>query len=682
MTIVEALALLRTFGVFAYNSFSKTDTSELVIQKNLIGGNINLIGASIEIGKIYQYNMPYSLYGKTLKLRNTNTYNGNVYYYTSIDSDSSFVNNDFSTSKNTTVLDIDSIYNQVNGYFNYLRNLEQTGTKRYTTANTTYSFSGTNSINYINLSTTAEISNFNAATVLSFNFDSTSIVIVNITTSSTVIFNNKTFSLTGINASNIIFNISSPNINISGEVEGTIVALNTSAISLNVASIYGQVFAYDVLSVGANTLYNAPFAYFDDLYIPILNENTITLTSEIESYSKSITITNDNSLVRIFYKINDQTYVEYSDTFELINIGVNLISSYSSLYGYTDSTIVTLNTSLECKCATPDIIINDNIVTFVSDTFDASIYYTIDGTYPTIDSSRVDNNGIFTITHDGKFDIQAIAINGVCYDSNISESIIYYEFPETTLTISILNDKDEEGNYIDNTGLGVLVQITNDANNYTVNEKGEYVLALPIIDDSNIYYTEDGTNPMYYGKLAPTLFYSKSNKLKAVAYTRSKGYSNIFESEIIEIGHQSYIEPSDFVKNSESKSTDLQYTPQYGIDMGWYGPTILVDDNTIYQALVNILSTSFMEIPFRYDFGCSIKSMLFELTGELDSTTFIANLKSEIEYNDPRIDISNTNSSAYFDYSNNAVVIQLEWTNKLTGETARIKYDYSLDGIL
>ena len=116
--------------------------------------------------------------------------------------------------------------------------------------------------------------------------------------------------------------------------------------------------------------------------------------------------------------------------------------------------------------------------------------------------------------------------------------------------------------------------------------------------------------------------------------------------------------------------------------MGWYGPTILVDDNTIYQALVNILSTSFMEIPFRYDFGCSIKSMLFELTGELDSTTFIANLKSEIEYNDPRIDISTTNSSAYFDYSNNAVVIQLEWTNKLTGETARIKYDYSLDGIL
>ena len=664
MTIVEALALLRTFGVFAYNSFSKTDTSELVIQKNLIGGNINLIGASTEIGKIYQYNMPYSLYGKTLKLRNTNTYNGNVYYYTSIDSDSSFVNNDFSTSKNTTVLDIDSIYNQVNGYFNYLRNLEQTGTKRYTTANTTYSFSGTNSINYINLSTTAEISNFNAATVLSFNFDSTSIVIINIVTSSTVIFNNKTFSLTGINASNIIFNISAPNINISGEVEGTIVALNTSAISLNVASIYGQVFAYDVLSVGTNTLYNSPFAYFDDLYIPILNENTITLTSKIDSYSKSITITNDNSLVTIFYKINDQSYVEYNDTFELTSMGVNLISSYSNLYGYTDSTIATLNTSLECKCATPNIIINGNIVTFVSDTFDASIYYTIDGTYPTIDSSRADNNGTFTITHDGKFDIQAIAINGVCYDSNISESIIYYEFPETTLTINILNDKDEKGNYIDNTGLGVLVQIDD-------NSTG-----------ANIYYTEDGTNPMYYGKQYTTLFYSKSNKLKAVAYASGKGYSNIFESEIIEIGHQSYIEPSDFVKNSESKSTDLQYAPQYGIDMGWYGPTILVDDNTIYQALVNILSTSFMEIPFRYDFGCSIKSMLFELTGELDSTTFIANLKSEIEYNDPRIDISTTNSSAYFDYSNNAVVIQLEWTNKLTGETARIKYDYSLDGIL
>ncbi|MCK9428475.1 MAG: chitobiase/beta-hexosaminidase C-terminal domain-containing protein [Candidatus Omnitrophica bacterium] len=665
MTIVEALALLRTFGVFAYNSFSKTDASELVIQKNLIGGNINLTGASTEIGKIYQYNMPYSLYGKTLKLKNTNTYNGNVYYYTSIDSDSSFVNNDFSTTKNTTVLDIDSIYNQVNAYFNYLRNLEQTGTKRYTTANTTYSFSGTNSINYINLSTTAEISNFNAATVLSFNFDSSSIVIINITTSSTVIFNNKTFSLTNINSSNIIFNISAPNINITGEVEGTVVALDSSIISLNVANIYGQIFAYDILSIGANTLYNSPFAYFDDLYIPILNENTIALTSEIESYSKSITITNDNSLATIFYKINDQSYIKYSDTFELTNIGINLISSYSSLYGYTDSTVVTLNTSLECKCAAPDIIINDNIVTFVSDTFDASIYYTIDGTYPTIDSPKIDNNGTFTITHDGKFDIQAIAINGVCYDSNISESIIYYEFPETSLTINILNDKDIEGNYIDNTGLGVLVQIIDDNNTGT-----------------NIYYTEDGANPMYYGTKYTTLFYSKSNKIKAVAYASGKGYSNIFESEIIEIGHQSYIEPSDFVKNSESKSTDLQYTPQYGIDMGWYGPTILVDDNTIYQALVNILSTSFMEIPFRYDFGCSIKSMLFELTGELDSTTFIANLKSEIEYNDPRIDISTTNSSAYFDYSSNAVVIQLEWTNKLTGETARIKYDYSLDGIL
>ena len=597
--------------------------------------------------------MNYSLFGNTLYLRNTKVYNGNTYYYTSINSDNTYINTDFSTQQNISIV-VSDVSNQLVAYSNYLQTLSQTGSKRL--YNGVYTFSGNAQVNIINILST-DISNINSATSLVFNFPINSIMLINVFGNSSVSLVNKTCTFTNNNSSGVIFNFNSNTISVQGEFDATIFAPQ-STISLNNSNVYGQIICSTLINTGTNNIYSSPFIYYSSLPTLQLTQNTIINSGSL------LTITNTNSSAATYYSINGGSYVLYSNPVTITTVGNFTINSYSTLLGYIDSNIATYTFTLSCTCQNPTFSYSNNIITFSSATTDAIIYFTIDGATPTSTSNSVSNNGTYQFLNDGGYDIQAYASDGICSDSGISETTVYAQYTQPNLTITIEAEQDSQGNYYDINGQGVLISISCDNS------------------DAVIYYTIDGTDPMTYGSSYLTSFYTKAKKVKAVAYGNEIGYTNIVETPNIVIGSAYYIQPPSIVTNSPNKADEYQTYASYCLDVGWFGPTILIDDNAIYQALVNILSTSLLEIPFRPDFGTTLKNYIFENNATLTSQQIISALKAQIEYNDPRIYIDDSQSFAYFDADAYSIVINLAWRNNITNEIAMIKYGFNLDGVL
>ena len=653
MNLTDTLSLISTVGVFCSSSFTNTTSADVNIQKNIIASNINITGGSNNFGYLYPYNMNYSLFGNTLYLRNTKVYNGNTYYYTSINSDNTYINTDFSTQQNISIV-VSDVSNQLVAYSNYLQTLSQTGSKRL--YNGVYTFSGNAQVNIINILST-DISNLNSATSLVFNFPINSIMLINVFGNSSVSLVNKTCTFTNNNSSGVIFNFNSNTISVQGEFDATIFAPQ-STISLNNSNVYGQIICSTLINTGTNNIYSSPFIYYSSLPTLQLTQNTIINSGSL------LTITNTNSSAATYYSINGGSYVLYSNPVTITTVGNFTINSYSTLLGYIDSNIATYTFTLSCTCQNPTFSYSNNIITFSSATTDAIIYFTIDGATPTSTSNSVSNNGTYQFLNDGGYDIQAYASDGICSDSGISETTVYAQYTQPNLTITIEAEQDSQGNYYDINGQGVLISISCDNS------------------DAVIYYTIDGTDPMTYGSSYLTSFYTKAKKVKAVAYGNEIGYTNIVETPNIVIGSAYYIQPPSIVTNSPNKADEYQTYASYCLDVGWFGPTILIDDNAIYQALVNILSTSLLEIPFRPDFGTTLKNYIFENNATLTSQQIISALKAQIEYNDPRIYIDDSQSFAYFDADAYSIVINLAWRNNITNEIAMIKYGFNLDGVL
>lgn len=658
MNISESLALVFSVGVYA-KYFNKTDATNILIQKNLLSSIVNISGGINKIGYTYPYNFDFSIYGDRLTLDNLTTYNGDVLYTTSITKGSSYINTDFSTKQSNIYYD--KLYEQILGYSNYLGSLSQTGTKRYTTSDTTYSFY-TSGVTVINLQD-SDMANFNSATILSFKGSYSDILILNISSSSSININNKTFEFSGIAQNNIIFNILSNIVNIVGDIKCIIFAPN-STINISNSSVYGQVIS-NTINISNSSIYSYEFNELNSLPIATLNTLTIDANPNNSDIAE-FTITSTDSPDTIYYSLNGGEYFTYINSVILTFVDTYIINAYSTKYGYYDSSIVSETISITCVCEDP-VITYDSVnktISFSSD-HGGLAYFTLDGSNPTKDSANIKIGDVYNLEHDGEYNIVAYASNGICADSGISSKTVYVEFDEPIVTIDLSpNTVDSQGSYFDYSGNGVLVTLSSNYQNAT------------------ILYTIDNRNPMTYGLTYTGPFYIKTGKVKAIAFGSRIGYSDVFISPTIVLSANAFIEKSNTLNNLELKNQQYEPAAQFGEDMSWTGPLVLADDNAVYQALVNILSTSLLEIPFRYDFGTSLQSIIFNISSDLSSTTIITNLKNEIEYNDPRINIDTKKSYAYYQDSDNALIIFLEWTNKITGNKATIKYDYSLDGIL
>lgn len=661
MKISEALSTIKTLQVFC-NTFTKTSSTNLTIARNLVAKSINIRNGTNIIGKMSQYNQEYSVIGNTCTLFNTSIYNGPVIYGTSLESPHPTIYN-FNSRLKQNPFDFDSMHEQLLGYSSYLRTLTNNSTKNF--SSNIYTFTGNSNINIITLDS-QDILNFQTCTNCVFNFPQGSLVILNFIGTDTIYFNNIYFTfLNNISEENIIINLENNNFNIVGTLDANIL-YTTTTISLNGATVNGSICANTITASG-NCIINDSVIYdIDALPIKKLESPEISTNNYQNENFITITISNQNTLGIVMYSVNGGAYSEYISPFIISTIGHSTVMAYVIAPGFSDSEMSSETLLLTCKCENPTILFDDiqNTVTFTSSVSDAIIYFTLDDTSPTINSQFVYNGGSYKIPHDGLYVIKAVAKNRTCFESGMSHSTILVRYPVETLTINVLGTPNISGIYPDQGGNGVQIEI---------------VKAVP--SASNIYYTTDGSDPMTNGILYSGPFYTKSGRILAVVNDEYYGYSKIAEKDIL-IGGSFFMPVTNSKTNSQIRQDTLSNIPTYSMDIGWIGPTVIIDDTAIYQALINILSTPIGDIPFNLAFGVSIVRNLFEVFEDFNSNQIISQLKTEIEFNDPRILIDANNSYAYFIDETKQLVIDLAWINRYTNEMAHVKYGYNLDGIL
>lgn len=656
-TIHESLSYISNVGVFC-DTFTKTDNSNLLIQKNIVSNSIVISGGVNKIGYSYPFDMEYVVHALNVNLENTTTYRGNI-YYTNGTFGVGFINKDFSNKKVDFISS--DIMDNIKEYSKYLSNLPQTGTKRQQSS--TYTFTANSSISIINI-LDADIVKLNSSDILKF-VGNNSKIILNIKSVNPISLINKTFEFSNITNNEVLINIVSPTVNISGEIGCTIFAPNSN-IFLNAANINGQLFGHNITSSGSSSIYYEPILNgFNTLPILKLIRPTINATSNNNRVA-TISITNNNhDLGEIYYSINNSEFTQYSSVIDFYEIGDHKIEAYVSGYGYIDSDINRISFNVYCECTTPKIILDNNTLRFDNDDLDVIVYYTLDGTYPSKESSNSTIGQIIPLHYDGEYDVVAFNSNNKCIDSSIISKKIYNELPETKVLIYF----NEEN-------------VTSNAT-YAGDIDGTIVRFETIPSNLQVKYTLDGTNPMKYGINYDGIpFNIFGGKVKAVVYSPNFGFSDIAESPTIVLSKTVFIDKSEVANKLPEKNLEYEPYAVFSQDMGWYGPLVLSDDTAIYQALVNILSTSLMEIPFRPTLGTSIKDKLFELSPQINSDEIISTLKREIESNDPRIDIDRKLSYAYYDDGGNSLIVYIEWLSKISGDKGRVKYNYSLDGIL
>ena len=661
MNISDALRNLDTLQVFS-NTFTKTGSNNLTIARNLIAKTINIRNGVNVIGQLSEYDQPYSVIGDNCTLLNTTIYHGPMYYGIGLNTPAP-INVDFTNSFKLNPFDYSGFYSQISGYSGFLRTQLANSTSSFSAG--VYTLTGQNSINYINF-TNLDIVNLQTCTAIDFNFPNDSLVVLNFYGNNTVYLNNINFQFnSNINESNVIFNFDSNGVNISGDLNGNILC-TTGNIILAGATLNGSIYGNSI-TVTATSIINDSVIYgIDSLPTRQLNAPEIELNTDPNDDFISVIITNLESVGSIMVSVDNAPYRAYTGEFTISNVGSHTVNAYAIAPGYLDSDISTNSAIVTCTCENPTIIFNEttNTITFYSNVLDSTIYFTIDGSHPHFESTSVPNAGTYRIPHDGLYEVIAFAANGICTTSGNTHKLVLVSYPVETLTITVLATPNAQGIYPDQGGNGVPIQITKNTSS-----------------SSKIYYTTDGSDPMTNGVLYTGTFFTKNNKVLAVINDNYYGFSKIAEKDIL-IGGSFYLTASNSQKNSIIKSDTISNTPVYSMDIGWIGPTIIVDDTAIYQALVNILSTAIGDIPFNLSFGVSIVRSLFELLDDFNSDQIISQLKIEIEHNDPRILIDAKNSYAYFSDSTNQIVIDLAWISRYTNEKAHVKYGYNLDGIL
>lgn len=137
----------------------------------------------------------------------------------------------------------------------------------------------------------------------------------------------------------------------------------------------------------------------------------------------NVTFTCENEGARIYYSTSSSTLT--TDDLSVENGGTVLISNYGSIYvrAYKDGqwSGVTRSIFKVPAVAAPAIVKNkDNVVTISSTTAGSIIYYTTDGTEPSITNGTKSYNGKATFTMNGYGTVKAIAVKMYYADSEVT----------------------------------------------------------------------------------------------------------------------------------------------------------------------------------------------------------------------------------------------------------------------
>jgi len=97
-------------------------------------------------------------------------------------------------------------------------------------------------------------------------------------------------------------------------------------------------------------------------------------------------------------------------------------------------------------------------------------------------------------------------------------------------------------------------------------------------------------------------------------------------------------------------------------DLNGFSPTtkpLLVDIESIYQSIFNILNTKTGERLFEPEFGIDLEGKLFELADDITTLAILQGIISAVSNYEGRVQIDNSNSSVTIDRDKNSYFLEL-----------------------
>ncbi len=715
-------------NIYATRNFSKTSAGTLSIEGSInCNGDLTVQGGSNELNK-ERDSISYAISCKgTVTLANGKSDNY-IYYKTALvklDTWESYSDLDIPFN---ALPGFQEEYDLI-GYLNYLLTLVETGTKTF--AGGIYNLKGyrTKSINVYdliasNLSSTVEIK-------IGPNQGSTHLMKVD-SPLSPVVISNLVMNTTGVKPSpeDLIFAIDAPSISISNStLYGTIYAPN-SIVTITDSEIQGSIVAKDVIveGVGSTIIKNKLFLGY--IESPVAPEIKMSPLSSVDNYTELDVSVYSEDPIPDYYEIRytlDGTIPTRSSTlyvgnFTVYILGVVNVKAKIFGNGVEDGNVASQAYGFKCKTENPSLVKDSLTGRYsISHPVDADVYYTLDGSDPTVYSTLYEQPAFESIfDEEGLYYIRFVAILKGCDPSDMVDETILVELPEP-LTGEVYPPKV---NIWKAGGVSPIYTINPTPNtelNPNANKPKTYVFGkkasgeapdpnvielltseeFTIADVMNmkfsmspytagdaIRYSIDETNPVnglnYDVATEPKINIGSlsSNRLRAfsqvdwVEYSEQIDYTILFRTV-----DSKRFDTTENELRSEEVLASLQGGSSYAIDIAWVGPGVVTDDFAVYQALINILATDMLERIFNPTFGVSISAKLAEVHKISSGEKIIADLKSEIESQDARIKIKEELSYAYFDDELGALVVDLVWVNTLTKNSAALKYAYDLDTV-
>lgn len=675
-------------------------------------GNIDLSGGDNEITK-QGTEVSYSISCKgTVALNNGKSHN-DIYYKTSLDVGELWDTNPYQTIQFDSLPGFQEEHDLV-GYLEYLLSIANTGSTTFTS--NIYNLKGyrTKSINVYEL-TQANLYNAteikigpNAATshLLKVNSPLTNVSMTGITMNST-----------GVKPTpeDIIFAFDTPELAIVDcVIFGTIYAPNSNIILTN-SSVKGAIIAKNITitGTGETSIENKLFTGY--IEAPVAPEITVGPQSSINNYDPITVEIGNSDGIPSYYEIRytldgsvpTRESILYTGGFDLFDVGIVTVTAKLFGNGVEDGNTASQVYGFKCKTEMPSLVKDSLTGKYsISHQAGATVYYTVDGSIPSKYSTvyvQSDFEKIFA--SEGTYNIKFFASVSGCDDSEHVDDTIIVELPDTGVNPPIVN-------IVQNGSIIYSINPTySEAKTFVFGKKPtgeaadpnvvklltttEFTIAdvyamqfsmTPSSVNDEIMYTMDESNPIngleYNLGDNLNIRVLSGNRLRAFSHVEWAEYSKQIDYTIIfRTTDNATFDLSSYELRSDEVLDSFQTGSSYAIDIAWVGPGVVTDDFAVYQALVNILATDMFERIFNPTFGVSITSKLAEIHRISSGEKIIADLKAEIEVQDPRIKIKEDLSYAYFDDSMGALVVDLVWVNMVTKNSAALKYAYDLDTI-